>query len=74
MSLRTYFSMLKCAIKAIHIIIIITTESRHDCYPYFPRSPLGTPGTKADHLGKTDEKKIAATFLDCRSAKASSTN
>ena len=31
--------------------------SRHDCYPQFPRSPLGTSGNMADHLGKTDGKK-----------------
>ena len=46
----------------IIIIIIIITDyyyngSRHDCYPQFPRSPLGTSGTMADHLGKTDGKK-----------------
>ena len=47
--------------------------SRHDCYPQFPRSPLGTSGTMADHLRKTDGKKTAE-VLDSRSAKASLTN
>ena len=46
---------------------------RHDCYPLFPRSPLRTPGTMADHLRKTDEKKTAE-VLDSRFAKASSPN
>ena len=38
-------------------LICILNESRHDSYPQFPWSPLGTPRTMADHLGKTDEKK-----------------
>ena len=50
-------------------------ESRHGSYPQFPRSPLGTRGTMADHLAKTDEKKEKTpSYLEPRSAKASSTN
>ena len=50
-------------------------ESGHYSYPQFSRSLLVTPGTMADHLGKTDEKKEnIPPFLECRSAKASSTN
>ena len=48
-------------------------ESRHDSYSQFSRSPLGTTGTMADQLGKTEGKKMPA-FLESRSAKASSTN
>ena len=32
-------------------------ESRHDSYSQFSLSPLGTPGTMADQLGKTEGKK-----------------
>ena len=47
---------------------------RHDTYPQFPRSPLGTAGTMADDLGKTDQrKKKTLAFLESRSAKAGST-
>ena len=48
-------------------------ESRHDSYPQFQRSPLGTPGTMADDLRRTHEKKKTLSFLESRSAKASST-
>ena len=48
---------------------------RHDSYPRFPRSPLGTAGAMADDLGKTHQKKENKTlaFLESRSAKAGST-
>lgn len=45
---------------------------RHDSYPEFPRSPLGTAGTMGDDLGKTFAKKSKA-LLESRSAKAGST-
>ena len=37
-----------------------------------PRSPLGTPGTMADHLGTDPRKKNRPAFLESSSAKASS--
>ena len=49
---------------------------RHDSYPRFPRSPLGTAGAMADDLGKTHQKKKqnkTLAFLESRSAKAGST-
>ena len=41
-----------------------------------PRSPLGTPGTMADHLGMDPrkKKKNRPAFLESSSAKASSSN
>ena len=44
-------------------------KSRHDSYPQFPRSPLGTPGTIADQLRKTDKKQKTRAFLESRSVK-----
>ena len=55
------------------LLLLLFNGSRHDCYPQFPRSPLGTSGTMADHLRKTDGKKTAE-VLDSPYAKASLTN
>ena len=37
--------------------LICINESCHDSYTQFPRSPLGTPGTKNHHLARKHEKK-----------------
>ena len=44
------------------------SKSRHDSYPQFPGSSLGTRGLQTDR-----QKKETTAFLESRSAKASST-
>ena len=46
-------------------------EGRHDSYPQFPRSPLGTRGLQSR---EDQRKKKTPAFLESCSAKASSTN
>ena len=46
------------------------SESRHDSYPQFPRSSLGTRGLQT----RSHRKKKKTAFLESLSAKASSTN
>ena len=48
------------------------SESRHDSYPQFPRSLLGTRGLQT--TSQRLKKKETTAFLESRSAKASSTN
>ena len=50
-------------------------ESRHDSYPQFPRSSLGTSGlqTRSHRQKKKEKKKETTAFLEPRSAKASIT-
>ena len=45
-------------------------EGRHDSYPQFPRSPLGTRGLQS----REDRREKTPAFLESRSAKANSTN
>ena len=45
-------------------------ESRHDSYPKFPRSPLGTRGLQT--RSHTLKKRETPAFLECHSAKACS--
>ena len=46
-------------------------EGRHDSYPQFPRSPLGTRDLQCR---EDRRKKTTPAFLESRSAKVSSTN
>ena len=48
------------------------SESRHDSYPQFPRSSLGTRDLQT--RSHRQKKKETTAFLESRSAKASSTN
>ena len=50
-------------------ILIAYSESRHDSYPQFPRSSLGTRGLQT----RSHRQKKNTAFLESRSAKASST-
>ena len=43
------------------------SESRHNSYPQFPQSSLGTRGV-AYKLGPTDKKKKTTAFLESHSA------
>ena len=50
--------------------VVVGYHSRHDAYPQFPRSPLGTPGTMTSLLAHTHGNKKKASSTNDKNEKS----